>query len=98
MAARPGVSAFVDDLIEAMIRMMNNESGFIGPMNIGNPTEFTMLELASTIISLSGSESKLIYATAQRRSEAAAAGHFGCSPSTWMVPEGQYRGRARNND
>jgi UDP-glucuronate decarboxylase len=50
---------YVDDLIEAMIRMMNNNSEFIGPVNIGNPAEFTMLELANSIISLTKSNSQL---------------------------------------
>jgi UDP-glucuronate decarboxylase len=50
---------YVDDLIEAMIRMMNNDSGFVGPVNLGNPVEFTMLELAQSVISLTGSKSLL---------------------------------------
>ncbi len=41
-----------DDLVEAMIRMMNNEENFIGPVNIGNPTEFTIRELAETVVRL----------------------------------------------
>lgn len=52
---------YVDDLIEGMIRMMNSRSGFIGPVNIGNPTEFTMLELANFAISLTGSNSRVKY-------------------------------------
>lgn len=49
-----------DDLIEAMIRMMQTEKGFTGPVNIGNPTEFTILELAKHVIEMTGSKSKLI--------------------------------------
>jgi UDP-glucuronate decarboxylase len=41
---------YVDDLVEGMIRMMNSEDGFLGPVNIGNPNEFTMLELAEAVI------------------------------------------------
>jgi UDP-glucuronate decarboxylase len=52
---------YVDDLIEAMVRMMNSEQGFTGPVNIGNPGEFTMLQLAETILKLSGSKSKIIH-------------------------------------
>lgn len=52
---------YVDDLIEGMIRMMNTEDDFIGPVNIGNPNEFTMLELAEKIIKITGSNSKLIF-------------------------------------
>lgn len=52
---------YVDDLIEAMIRMMSSESEFTGPVNIGNPGEFAMTELAKKIIELTGSKSSLIY-------------------------------------
>jgi len=51
---------YVDDLIEGMYRMMNCEN-FTGPVNLGNPGEFTMLELARKIIELTGSSSKLIF-------------------------------------
>jgi UDP-glucuronate decarboxylase len=49
-----------DDLVEVIIRMMNNEDGFIGPVNIGNPVEFTIRELAEQVIQLSGSNSVLV--------------------------------------
>jgi UDP-glucuronate decarboxylase len=52
---------YVDDLIEGMIRMMRSSDDFLGPVNIGNPNEFTMLSLAETIIDLVGSKSKLIF-------------------------------------
>lgn len=52
---------YVDDLIEGMIRMMNSENGFIGPVNIGNPNEFTILELAEKVIKLTHSKSKIIH-------------------------------------
>jgi len=52
---------YVDDLIDAMVKMMNSEDGFTGPVNIGNPGEFTMLQLAETILKLSGSKSKIIH-------------------------------------
>jgi UDP-glucuronate decarboxylase len=51
---------YVDDLIEGMYRMMNCED-FTGPVNIGNPGEFTMIELAQKVIELTGSSSKLVY-------------------------------------
>lgn len=44
-----------------MVRMMNSERGFTGQVNIGNPGEFTMLQLAETILRLSGSKSKIIH-------------------------------------
>ncbi len=52
---------YVDDLIEGMIRMMNSRDGFTGPVNLGNPDEFTMLELAQKVIQLTGSHSQIVY-------------------------------------
>ena len=52
---------FVDDLIDAMVRMMNAPDDFIGPVNIGNPNEFSILELANKVIALTGSTSKIVY-------------------------------------
>ena len=52
---------YVDDLIAAMISMMDAPADFIGPVNIGNPGEFTMLALAEAILTLSGSKSKLVF-------------------------------------
>ncbi|HET6556812.1 MAG TPA: NAD-dependent epimerase/dehydratase family protein [Prolixibacteraceae bacterium] len=52
---------YVSDLVEGMIRMMNTGDDFTGPVNIGNPGEFTMLELAKNIIELTGSKSRIIY-------------------------------------
>ncbi len=52
---------YVDDLLEGMIRMMNGPEEFIGPVNIGNPGEFTMLELAEMVLSLTGSKSKIVH-------------------------------------
>jgi UDP-glucuronate decarboxylase len=52
---------YVDDLIEAMIRAMNTPDSFTGPVNIGNPVEFSMLQLAQQVIALTGSNSKLVY-------------------------------------
>ena len=52
---------YVDDLVEGMIRMMGSDSLFLGPVNIGNPNEFTMLELAQAVIELTGSNSRIIY-------------------------------------
>ena len=52
---------YVDDLVEAMVRMMATEDSFTGPVNTGNPGEFTMLELAEKVLELTGSKSKLIF-------------------------------------
>ncbi len=52
---------YVDDLVEGMVRMMETRDDFLGPVNIGNPGEFTMLELAEKVIELTGSSSKIIF-------------------------------------
>ena len=52
---------YVTDLVDGMIKMMDTEDEFIGPINIGNPGEFTMLELAKNIIDITGSKSKIIH-------------------------------------
>lgn len=52
---------YVDDLVEGMVRLMNTGDDIIGPVNVGNPNEFTMLELAQKVIDLTGSKSKLIF-------------------------------------
>jgi len=52
---------YIDDLIEGLIRMMDTGDDFIGPVNIGNPNEFSMLELANLVIQLTGSKSKIVF-------------------------------------
>jgi UDP-glucuronate decarboxylase len=52
---------YVDDLLEGMMRMMATEPGFPGPVNLGNPREFTMLELAETVLRLTRCRSKLVH-------------------------------------
>ena len=52
---------YVDDLIDGFVRMMNSKQGFIGPVNMGNPDEFTILELAEKVIDIIGSRSKIIH-------------------------------------
>lgn len=52
---------YVDDLIDGMVRMMNSPEGFYGPVNLGNPGEFTMLELAQKVTALTGSTSQLVF-------------------------------------
>ena len=53
---------YVDDLVEGMVRMMDNDTGFIGPVNLGNPHEFTIKQLAEKVLELvPGSASRLIY-------------------------------------
>ncbi len=52
---------YVSDLVDGMIKMMESEKDFTGPVNLGNPGEFTMLELANLVIKLTGSKSKITY-------------------------------------
>jgi UDP-glucuronate decarboxylase len=52
---------FIDDLVEVIVRMMVSEKGFTGPVNTGNPGEFTILELAEKVIAKTGAKSKLVY-------------------------------------
>lgn len=52
---------YVDNLIEGFVRLMNTDDGFLGPVNLGNPVEFTIKELAEQVIELTGSQSKLVY-------------------------------------
>jgi UDP-glucuronate decarboxylase len=52
---------YVDDLIDGLIRMMNSPKGFTGPVNIGTPREFTILQLAETLIQMTGSASRIIF-------------------------------------
>jgi UDP-glucuronate decarboxylase len=52
---------YADDLVEGFIRLMNSPDGVVGPINLGNPGEFTMIELAEKVLRLTGSKSKLIH-------------------------------------
>jgi len=52
---------YVDDMVEAFMLMMDTEKGFTGPVNVGNPGEYTMLELAEKTLSLVGGKSKIVY-------------------------------------
>jgi UDP-glucuronate decarboxylase len=52
---------YVDDLIEGLVRMMNGPDDFVGPVNIGNPGEFSVLAIAELIIKLTDSQSKLVF-------------------------------------
>lgn len=52
---------YVDDLIEGMVRLMNSRDGFTGPVNMGNPGEFTILQLAQMVIEMTYSSSKIVF-------------------------------------
>jgi len=70
---------YCDDLIDGLVKMMNADDDFFGPVNIGNPGEFTILQLARMVIDLTGSSSKIDFQTlpaddpAQRRPDIALA-------------------------
>jgi UDP-glucuronate decarboxylase len=51
---------YVDDLVRGLVRMMDTEKGFTGPLNMGNPNEFTIRELAETVLRLTGSRSRIV--------------------------------------
>jgi UDP-glucuronate decarboxylase len=52
---------YVDDMIDGLIRMMGTSKGFLGPVNLGNPAEFTILELAEILIRMTGSRAKIVF-------------------------------------
>jgi UDP-glucuronate decarboxylase len=52
---------YVDDMIDGLIRMMESDDGFLGPVNLGNPDEFRILDLAKTIIGMTGNRSKIVF-------------------------------------
>lgn len=52
---------YVDDLVDGMVRMMGTENGFTGPVNLGNPCEFSILELAEMVIAMTGSKSHIVF-------------------------------------
>jgi UDP-glucuronate decarboxylase len=52
---------YVDDLVDGIVKMMNSREDLVGPLNLGNPIEFTILDLAKKIIKLTDSKSNIIY-------------------------------------
>jgi UDP-glucuronate decarboxylase len=52
---------YVDDLVEGLIRLMNSAEGFTGPVNLGTPVEFTILELARTVLRMTGSPARIVF-------------------------------------
>lgn len=52
---------YLDDMIVGLVRFMNSPDDFTGPVNLGNPAEFTILELAEKVIELTGSKSKIVF-------------------------------------
>jgi UDP-glucuronate decarboxylase len=60
-AGKPVRSVYVDDLIDGMIRLMATPDSITGPINIGNPTEFTILQLAPLVVEMTGARSKIVH-------------------------------------
>ncbi len=80
---------YVDDLIEGFLKLMASEPDITGPMNLGNPVEFTMLELAETVLKLTGSRSKLVHLPLPADDpEAAPAGYLACKSQTRLGTQG----------
>ena len=52
---------YVDDLVDGIVGMMNNQTGFAGPVNLGNPSEFTVKDFANLVLKVTGSNSKIVY-------------------------------------
>jgi len=81
---------YVDDLIDGLVRLMGSADHISGPINLGNPTEFTMLQLASQIVDLVGSRSRLVHRPLpqddprQRRPDISKAQHLNWSPRTQL--------------
>jgi UDP-glucuronate decarboxylase len=79
---------YVDDLIDGLIRLMGSPDEVAGPINLGNPTEFTILELASKVIEAVGSRSRVVHRPLpaddprQRRPDISRAQDLGWSPRT----------------
>jgi UDP-glucuronate decarboxylase len=88
---------YVDDMIDALRRLMRSDAGFFGPVNLGNPDEISMLELARAIITLTGSHSSIVHAPGRaddpvrRRPDITLAGQeLGWAPTTGL-PQGLER-------
>jgi UDP-glucuronate decarboxylase len=90
---------YVDDLIEAFVRLMAAPDDVTGPVNLGNPHEFTIAELAELVVDLTGSKSKLCkHATAGRRSHAALPGHHQGPDASRMGTQGTAARRVKADD
>ena len=88
-----------DDLVEGIIRMMNGPDDFIGPVNLGNPGEFTILELAELVIELTGSKSKIVHrAAAAGRPHPPPARHHAGPQASRLGAEGAAPRRPAEND
>jgi len=85
---------YVDDLIVGMMAMMNGPDSFVGPVNIGNPNEFTMLDLAKLVIELTGAKAKIVSSSpARRRPQSAPAGHHAGQEIPELGAQGPVAGR-----
>ena len=79
---------YVDDLIEGLTRMMDSPQDVTGPINLGNPAEYSILEIAQKVIELTGSRSKIVHlAVAGRRPETAPARHRRCGADPRLAPQ-----------
>ena len=90
---------YVDDLIEGMIRMMNSAEGFTGPVNLGTPAEFTIMELAKMLIGMTGSASRIVFRELpQDDPDPAKAGHHPGAGKVRLGAAGPSCGRLEADD
>ena len=90
---------YVDDLVEAFIRLMSTPDDFTGPVNLGNPDEFTIRELAEQVIALTGSKSKLVFKSLpERRPHAALSGYHARTRPPGMGAHRETPGRIAEDD
>jgi nucleoside-diphosphate-sugar epimerase len=82
---------YVDDLIDGLIGLMNSPDEVTGPMNLGNPVEIPVRELAEEIIASSGSRSTLSFHPLPRMTRCAAAGHLTGHPDSRLATQGHAR-------
>ena len=88
-----------DDLVDGMIRMMNGPDDFVGPVNLGNQGEFTILELAKLVVELTGSRSKIVHKeSAGRRSDASTAGYYAGKSEARLGTENAIAAGPREDD
>ena len=82
---------YVSDLVAGLMALMDNDVGFIGPVNLGNPGEFTMLELAEKVRAVVDPEAKIVFEKHRRRSESTQTGHFARARNSGGNPQSSWR-------
>jgi nucleoside-diphosphate-sugar epimerase len=89
---------YVDDLVEGLIRLIETPDDVTGPINLGNPVEFTIRQLAELVIELTGSSSKVVFNRLPGRSQAALSRHQPRQVGARMAAENSASRRSQEND